>query len=136
VAPRVELAGKVPKGFAKGLAHATLTVVVDGEVVLEDGVVGEFMGSFSGLGPKESPFLFEKTRCLFTAHNMQDKLPEGRPAGLFLPRGTMIKATIKGMPWIPMGVEIRIGGVGSHYSPDANAQKRCTVGECRSKSEE
>jgi hypothetical protein len=133
IAPRVELAGKVPEAFVEKVARATLTVWLDGELVLKDGHVGESMGSLSGPGPKESPFIFDSRHILFTAHNMQEKLPYGRPVGFFLPRGTMIKATITDLPAIPADVEVRIGGFGSHYSPHANVENRCsTAEECHS----
>jgi len=66
--------------------------------------------------------------CLFTAHRMiEDKQMEPRPDGFFLPRGSQIKATIKGTPPIPPGVEVRIGGLGSHYAPGFTDAAGCPL---------
>lgn len=122
------------KGLAERLAQAMLTVVLDGETVIKSQPVGKFMGSLSGPAPKRSLFVFPGSSCLFIAHKMLgDKQPDGPPVGYFLPRGTHIRATVKGAPPIPSGVEVRIGGIGAHYSPDVNqTPKDCLAGECRS----
>jgi hypothetical protein len=118
VEPRVELAGEVPEKFREDMARATLRLNIDGEDVLQDALALQFLGDLSA-HPGKSPFVFRGEKgCLFTAHRMtEDKQMEPRPDGFFLPQGSQIKATIKGAPPIPQGVEVRIGGLGSHYAP-------------------
>lgn len=109
------------------LKMATITIHLDGEMVLEKRPVAEFIGDLLQAPVSVTPFAFKGVfkgsygSCLFTAHEMSDTFPEGRPVGYFLPRGTSVKAVIEGIPAIPPGVEIRVGGVGSHYAPEAGA---------------
>lgn len=117
----MELAGKVPENFVEDFKKATITLHLDGEMVLEKRPVAEFIGDLLQAPVSVTPFAFKGNyqSCLFTAHEMSDTFPEGRPVGYFLPRGTFVKALIEGIPRIPAGMEVRVGGVGSHYAPDA-----------------
>lgn len=114
----MELAGDVPAGFAEELGRATLTLVVDGERVVDARPVAEFMGPLPETLPKENPMIFGKRSCLFLAHKTDRATdPDSAALGYFLPVGTQIQAEIRGAPQIPEGTEVSITGVGLHYSP-------------------
>lgn len=139
----MELAGNVHGEFRIKMAGAKLTLVLDGEYVMRNVPVGQFMGSLAGEVPSKTPFEFRDVnrRCLFTAHQIQGgDLEKGlerddAPVGYFLPIGTQIRATIEGAPEIPPGVEVLIGGLGSHYTPDqlgARGPVSCpSIGSCK-----
>lgn len=122
------------EGFREAMAQARITLVLDGEPVLNRTQVRDFLGPLASPPPGKTAFSFPSRfqSCLFTAHregagNAWDR----PPVGYFLPRGTQIDATLKDVPKIPPGVVVRVGGAGFHYSPDTEA---CGSGNtCRTK---
>lgn len=122
----MELAGQVPETFREAMAQARITLVVDGERVLDGFPVRDHIGPLAGPPPEKTPFSFRSAHqsCLFTAHKMGGTgAYEPVPVGYFLPRGSRIDARLVGVPLIPPGVTVRIGGAGFHYSPDTEACK-------------
>lgn len=115
------------------MTTARISVKVDGEMVLKNGLVGDFMGALSDPPPERSPFAFHGTdlSCLFTAHlKGAGNVPDGPPVGYFLPRGTNIVAALEDVPAIPPGAVVRVGGAGFQYSPDV-AGCGSAEGACR-----
>lgn len=119
------------EGFREAMAQARITLVLDGVRVLENSLVGNYLGMFSDPPPERSPFNFASRHgVLFTAHRKgMGSVWDRPPVGYFLPRGTIIDATLKDTPEVPPGVVVRVAGAGYHYSPDAI--KCASEGTCR-----